>query len=370
MLRRLVISGGGTGGHIFPAIAIADAVKKINGDVEVLFVGAEGKMEMEKVPKAGYKIIGLPISGLKRSLSFDNVKLPFKLAKSLWKAGGLLKEFDPQVVVGVGGYASGPLLWQATRKGIPALIQEQNSYPGLTNKWLAERVQKICVAYEGMDAFFPAEKILNAGNPVRQELREGMADKNAALKYFGLDQNKKTLLVFGGSLGARTLNEAVLKGADQLASGSDIQLIWQTGKGQYDKYKALFRENWSNIRIMPFIDKMDLAYAVSDLVVCRAGALTLAELAVLAKPAVLVPSPNVTADHQKHNAMAFVKKDAAVMVEDDLAATKLIPTVIELMGDETRLRQLSENIQAEAKPDAALDIAAEVLKLATKGSGK
>lgn len=367
MLRRLVISGGGTGGHIFPAIAIADAIKSMDPNVEILFVGADGKMEMEKVPSAGYRIIGLPITGLQRRLTLENLKLPFRLWKSLRKAASVLREFDPQVVVGVGGYASGPLLWQATRLGRPALIQEQNSYPGLTNRWLAARVDKICVAYEGMDAFFPKEKLLLAGNPVRQDLVGKAQDKRAALTYFGLDQNKRTLLIFGGSLGARTLNEALANGAERIAQDPGVQLIWQTGKVHFDRIRQMQEvEGWKNMVIRPFIDRMDLAYAAADLVVCRAGALTLAELAVVAKPAVLVPSPNVTADHQTHNALAFVRQGAAAMVRDDDAAGSLVSTALELLADPVQLETFARNMQLQARPDAASRIAGEIFELAKK----
>lgn len=369
MLRRLVISGGGTGGHIFPAIAIAEVLRSLQPDIDILFVGAEGKMEMEKVPAAGYRIVGLPITGIQRRLSAENLKLPFRLFKSLKMAGQILRDFKPDAVIGVGGYASGPLLWQATRMGIPSLIQEQNSFPGLTNRWLAGRVQRICVAYEGMDTFFPEKKILLAGNPVRQDLLGTEAKKEAALAYFELEQNKKTLFVFGGSLGARTLNEAVAAGLSNFSQDPGLQVLWQTGKGQFEKFEQQVNPEWRNIRIRPFIDRMDLAYAAADLVVCRAGALTLAELAVVAKPAVLVPSPNVTADHQTHNARAFASKGAGVMLPDAEVLEKLPGLVTVLIHDEKKLETIRQNMTALAKPDAALRIAKAILDMVGKNAG-
>lgn len=348
---------------MFPAIAIADAVRKMDSNVEVLFVGAQGRMEMEKVPAAGYRIVGLPMAGIKRSLSAENLKLPQKLWRSMRQAGNVLSEFKPDVAVGVGGYASGPVLWQATRKGIPALIQEQNSYPGLTNRWLARRVQKICVAYEGMGTFFPKEKLLLTGNPVRGDLEGLEAKRQAALTFYGLDQNKKTLLIFGGSLGARSINEAVAAGTDTLRGAGEVQLLWQTGKVHFDRHRDSESARLEGVHIMPFIDRMDLAYAAADLVICRAGALTLAELAIAAKPAVLVPSPHVAADHQAHNAQAFANAGAARIVGDKDAPGQLLKSALALIGDEEKLRDYASKASQMARPRAGEMIAEEIFKL-------
>lgn len=360
---RVIISGGGTGGHIFPAIAIANAIKLKYPNSEILFVGAEGKMEMEKVPAAGYKIVGLPIMGIQRKLTLQNLKVPFKLLYSLIKARKIIKEFKPNVVVGVGGYASGPLLKIATSMGVPALLQEQNSYPGVTNKILAKKVQKICVAYHGMEQFFPKEKIVFTGNPVRQDIVDLTNKREKGLAEFGLSANKKVVLVIGGSLGARTINESIDAGLD-LISENNMQLLWQTGKGYAEKAaESVAKYPNKGIVTMPFIAAMDLAYAVADVVISRAGALSVSELCLTEKPSILVPSPNVAEDHQTKNAMALVNQHAAILVKDVNAKTELISALIELVENTSTQEQLKKNIKLLAKPDAASQIADEVIKL-------
>lgn len=366
MLRRLVISGGGTGGHIFPAIAIADAVKDKDPSVEILFVGAEGKMEMERVPAAGYRIVGLPIAGIQRRLSLENLRLPFRLFRSMKKAAAVLREFAPDAVVGVGGYASGPVLWQAARRGIPTVIQEQNSFAGLTNRWLGKRVDKICVAYKGMDAFFPEGKILFTGNPVRKDLRDIDRLKDEAMRHYRLRAELPTLLVFGGSLGARVLNEEMRQSLPLFGAARGVQLIWQTGRAQYDAYRERLGALPEGVVLLPFLERMDLAYAAADLVVCRAGALTLSELAVVGRPAILVPSPYVTADHQTHNARAFEKVGAAVMVAESEAPGTLAQTALELLRDEQRLDFLREKMTGQASSTAAQMIADLLFQMAEK----
>lgn len=360
---KVIISGGGTGGHIFPAIAIANAIKLKYPNSEILFVGAEGKMEMEKVPAAGYKIVGLPIMGIQRKLTLQNLKVPFKLLYSLIKARKIIKEFKPNVVVGVGGYASGPLLKIATSMGVPALLQEQNSYPGVTNKILAKKVQKICVAYNGMEQFFPKEKIVFTGNPVRQDIVDLGNKRAKGLDTFGLSADKKVVLVIGGSLGARTINESIDAGLD-LISENNIQLLWQTGKGFADKAaESVAKYINKGIVTMPFITTMDLAYAVADVVVSRAGALSVSELCLTHKPSILVPSPNVAEDHQTKNAMALVNQNAAILVKDVDAKNELIPELIRLVNHSATQEQLKQNIKSLAKPNAASQIADEVIKL-------
>ena len=303
-LMKVIISGGGTGGHIYPAVAIANALQQLNSSIEVLFVGAEGRMEMQKIPEAGYKIIGLPITGIQRRLTWKNLLFPWKLWTSIQRAKKILDDFKPQVVVGVGGFASGPLLYAATRRGIPALIQEQNGYAGLANKWLADKVQKICVAYENMDRYFPKEKIIFTGNPVRKDIMEVSIKRDDALDFYQLDPKRPTVLVIGGSLGARTINQSLLKHLGLFAENK-IQLIWQTGKFYFEDIKgALTDINQSDIRLCEFIEQMSLAYAVADVVISRAGALSIAELCLVQKPSILVPSPNVAEDHQTKNAQA------------------------------------------------------------------
>ncbi len=360
---KIIISGGGTGGHIFPAIAIANAIKEKYNNAEILFVGAEGKMEMEKVPAAGYQIIGLPIMGLQRRLTLQNLKFPFKLLASLKKAKQIIKDFKPNVVVGVGGYASGPLLKIATKNNVPALIQEQNSYPGITNKLLAKKVQKICVAYENMERFFPKEKIILTGNPVRQDIKNLVAKRERGLEHFKLASNKKIVLVIGGSLGARTINESIAAGLSEFKN-NEIQLIWQTGKWFADKAKKA-TDNYKNLGIitLPFIRKMDYAYAVADVVISRAGASSISELCLAAKASIFVPSPNVAEDHQTKNAMALVNHNAAILVKDVEAKTTLIPTLMTLIKNETQQQKLKTNITKMAYNDAANIIADEVVKL-------
>lgn len=361
---KVILSGGGTGGHIFPAVAIANELKKLVPDIEILFVGALGKMEMEKVPNAGYKIIGVPIAGLQRKLAMSNLKLPFLLLRSLLKTRKIIKDFQPDVVVGTGGYASGPLLRAATSKGIPALLQEQNSYAGITNKLLSRKASKICVAYEGMEKFFPKDKIILTGNPVRQDLEEVRSKREEALSFFKLDPAKKTILVIGGSLGARVINESVGAGLERLAD-KRIQLIWQTGKS-YHSIGLQQAEKFGNKNIyaLDFISRMDLAYAAADIVISRAGASSVSELCNIGMPSILVPSPNVAEDHQTKNAMALVNKDAAVLVKDNEAHKKLIHEAIELISDKARQVTLINNISKMAYHNSANVIATEVLKLA------
>ncbi|MGE0562092.1 MAG: undecaprenyldiphospho-muramoylpentapeptide beta-N-acetylglucosaminyltransferase [Flavobacteriales bacterium] len=361
---KVIISGGGTGGHIFPAIAIANAIKLKHPTAEILFVGAEGKMEMEKVPAAGYKIVGLPIMGIQRKLTLQNFKVPFKLLFSLIKAKKVIKEFKPNVVVGVGGYASGPLLKIATKMGVPALLQEQNSYPGITNKILAKKVQKICVAYQGMEQFFPKEKIIFTGNPVRQDIVDLSGKREKGLAQFGLLADKKVVLVIGGSLGARVINESVDAGLELLAK-NNIQLLWQTGKAYAEKAANSVKiYSDKGLVTMPFIFTMDLAYALSDVVISRAGALSVSELCLTEKPSILVPSPNVSEDHQTKNAMALVNNKAAVLVKDIDAKNDLMRVLLNLVNDVSLQQELKTNIAKLSKPDAANQIADEVIKLA------
>ncbi|WP_373549984.1 undecaprenyldiphospho-muramoylpentapeptide beta-N-acetylglucosaminyltransferase [Haliscomenobacter sp.] len=363
---RIIISGGGTGGHVFPAIAIADAiVAKVPG-AQILFVGAQGKIEMEKVPKAGYPIEGLWISGFQRSLSLRNLLFPVKLLHSLLKARSIVRKFKPQAAVGVGGYASGPLLDIATRKGVPALIQEQNSYAGVTNKLLSQRVQKVCVAYEGMERFFPADKIVLTGNPVRRAVAQA-TDVGAARTHFGLEANKPTLLIFGGSLGALSINEAMAQNTAFWQNNPEIQVLWQSGGSHHEKYQNCATAQLSNVKLMAFIDRMDLAYAAADVVCSRAGALTISELCLVGKPAILVPSPFVAEDHQTKNAQALVDKNAAIMVRNADTVSALLPAALELLQNETKRNTLAQNILALAKPNAAEEIAEQVLKLVEGG---
>lgn len=396
---HIVISGGGTGGHLFPALAIAEALKKQEPSVKLLFVGALGKLEMEKVPAAGFVIEGLDIMGLQRSFTLQNLRFPIRLIKSLIRSAAIIRQFKPAVAVGVGGYASGPLLYMAARKKIPCLIQEQNSYPGITNKLLASKAARICVAYPGMERFFPASKLLLTGNPVRGAIRV-QADHYTSTIAFGLDPEKPVLLVLGGSLGARTLNDCMLAGLDRLTAAG-IQVIWQAGKRYYsvlqhqlhggqnnagpnaDAQDNLRRniagenngeqnsavqntDHTSTVRLVEFINDMDQAYGAADLIISRAGAGTIAELAWIAKPVILVPSPNVAEDHQTRNAEALVKTGSALMVTDAAAPVQLVSQVIELMGNPMVKKELSKNIRQHAFPEAAATIAAEILKLATK----
>ncbi len=361
---KVIISGGGTGGHIFPAISIANALREARPDVEILFVGAKGKMEMEKVPAAGYDIVGLPVAGFHRKLNLRNVGrnllFPFRLVSSMVKAGSVIRKFKPDAAIGVGGYASGPVLRRASKMGIPCLIQEQNSYPGVTNKILAAKAKKICVAYPNMERFFPAEKIKMTGNPVRQSLAQSTTREEAA-RHFGLDPKKPVVLVIGGSLGARSINNGILASLGQLSS--DVQLVWQTGKIYFldiiDKVEPMQLEN---VRVMDFIKRMDYAYFLADIVISRAGASSISELALLGKATILVPSPNVSEDHQTKNAMALVDKDAAVMVRDAETDTLLAESQ-KLLEDKEHLARLASNIKQFARPDAANTIAQEVIDM-------
>jgi UDP-N-acetylglucosamine--N-acetylmuramyl-(pentapeptide) pyrophosphoryl-undecaprenol N-acetylglucosamine transferase len=361
--RRVIISGGGTGGHIFPAISVANALKKIDPEIEILFVGAEGRMEMEKIPAAGYRIIGLPVAGLQRSLTFKNVIVLFKLIKSLNKAKKVIKEFQPDVVVGVGGYASGPVLRQAGRMGIPTLIQEQNSYAGVTNKLLAKRASVICVAYDGMEKYFPSGKIIKTGNPVRQSYDNLKSLKNEALTLFNLNKEFPVILVLGGSLGAGSINNSLSENIS-LMKDSDCQWLWQTGKHYFENVNALVSVSFcNNISVHGFINRMDLAYAVADIIVSRAGAGTISELCLVGKPVILVPSPNVAVDHQTKNARALSEKEAALLITDDNAAKMLVNEAIKLISDKSRCELFSSNIKKMADRDADIRIAEEVLKL-------
>ncbi|SFG92603.1 undecaprenyldiphospho-muramoylpentapeptide beta-N-acetylglucosaminyltransferase [Pedobacter insulae] len=360
---KIIISGGGTGGHIFPAIAIANALKRLVPNCELLFVGAEGRMEMEKVPAAGYRIVGLNISGLQRGSILKNLGLPFKVLSSVRKAMKLIEDFKPNVVVGVGGYASGPLLYAASLKGIPYLIQEQNSYAGITNKWLGKKAAKICVAFDDMDQFFPAKAILKTGNPVRKDVVAIQDKHHQGAELLSVDPLKKTILVTGGSLGAGTLNKSVEKHIQRFID-EDVQVIWQTGKFYYKGITERLGVNFHpSVRILEFLNRMDLAYAAADLIISRAGAGTIAELCLIKKPVILVPSPNVAEDHQTKNAMALVKNDAAVLINDRIAEDTLVLEALKLLKETARCKTLSENIGKMALKDADIMIAEEVLKL-------
>ena len=363
---RLIVSGGGTGGHIFPALSIANAVKAKCPEAEILFVGAENRMEMQRVPAAGYDIIGLPVSGFDRKNLLKNIAVLWRLMKSRRKARRIIRDFGPHVAVGVGGYASGPTLKEAGAMGIPTLLQEQNSYAGVTNKLLAKQADRICVAYEGMERFFPKEKIKLTGNPVRQNLLEATVTHDEAVRTFGLDPTRKTVLIVGGSLGARTLNESMLAAWDALKD-SDVQFIWQTGKYYYDDItRQLEGRELPNVHVCDFISSMDAAYAAADLVISRAGAGSISEFCLLGKAVILVPSPNVSEDHQTKNALALVSKDAALYVKDVDAPTALIPLALDAVKDEARLSALSQNILTLAFHHSAEVIADEVIALAAK----
>lgn len=362
---KVLVSGGGTGGHIFPAISIANAIKNKCPNADILFVGAENRMEMEKVPAAGYPIIGLPVSGFDRKHLLKNIKVLFRLFKSIRLADKTVKSFSPDIAVGVGGYASGPTLWAAARRGIPTLIQEQNSYAGVTNKLLASKAKAICVAYENMERFFPKDRIILTGNPVRQELQNDTISREEAIRFFNLDPSKKTILVIGGSLGARTINNSIATGIEKIPQ--DIQLIWQSGKG-YDTQakKVLDEKKPENIKQMPFISRMDMAYKAADLVISRAGASSISELCLLGKPVILIPSPNVAEDHQTKNAQALSTKNAALMIRDCDAQNLLIDTALKTVQDETSLKNMSDNISKMAQRDSATRIADIIFELVTK----
>lgn len=366
---NILISGGGTGGHIFPALAIAGEVKRRCPDADILFVGAENRMEMEKVPAAGYPIVGLPVSGFDRKNILKNIKVLFRLFKSMRMAKKILKDFNPDIAIGVGGFASGPMLKAAQKKGIPTLIQEQNSYAGVTNKLLAQKSQAICVAYEGMERFFPADKIVMTGNPVRSHLLECTLSQEDAKTHYGLDPKKRTVLVIGGSLGARTINNSIAEGLERIAKAGNIQFIWQTGKF-YDEdcKKALASSSAKNVIQMAFVNDMDVAYRAADLVVSRAGASSISELQLLGKPCILVPSPNVAEDHQTKNALALANRNAAIMVTDAESREKLVDTVLSTIENDETLSSLSENISKMALRNAAERIADKVFELIDKNS--
>ena len=361
---NVLVSGGGTGGHIFPALSIANELRRRHPEANILFVGAEGRMEMEKVPAAGYNIVGLPVSGFDRKHLLRNFKVVARLIKCMGLAKKILKDFQPSIAIGVGGYASGPMLKQAQKQGIPTLLQEQNSYAGVTNKLLAAKADCICVAYEGMERFFPADKIVLTGNPVRRNLLECAASPEQARQAMGVDPDKKTILIIGGSLGARTVNNTIIDGLKKIGEAHDIQVIWQTGK-LYDQQcrEALEASGVTNVVQMPFISNMDMAYRAADLVVSRAGASSISELQLLGKAAILVPSPNVAEDHQTKNALALVNRDAAIMVSDADAPSSLVDTMLSTVADSDLIDNLGSNVSQMALRDAAEHIADEVDKI-------
>ncbi len=354
---RFILTGGGTGGHIYPAVAVANEIKRKYPDADVLFVGAKGKMEMTKVPEAGYKIIGLWISGIQRRLTIDNAFLPLKMMVSYLAAKRIIRKFKPDAVMGFGGYASGPVMLAANSMKVPAFIQEQNSYAGMANKFLSKKVKAICVAYEGMEAYFPKEKLKFTGNPVRSDIQGSDDQKLEALKYFKLNKQRKTVLVIGGSLGARTLNNAVLNGAELISEHTDVQFLWQSGSFYYQSMKKKLKESKvGNITLLKFIKRMNMAYAAADIVVSRAGALSVSELCLVGKPVILVPSPNVAEDHQTKNAKALEGKNAAVLVRDADAYESLVKTALELLKDDQKSKALQTGILNLAKPNAAQEI--------------
>ncbi|MFZ4105369.1 undecaprenyldiphospho-muramoylpentapeptide beta-N-acetylglucosaminyltransferase [Flavobacterium sp.] len=357
---KFILSGGGTGGHIYPAIAIANELKLRFTDAEILFVGAQDKMEMQKVPQAGYKIEGLRIAGLQRKITFQNLLFPFKLLSSLWKSRKIIKNFQPDAVIGTGGFASGPLLQVANSCNIPTVIQEQNSYPGITNKLLSKKANAICVAYENLERFFPKEKIVYTGNPVRQDLLDINSKRNEGVTYFKLDADKKTLLVLGGSLGARRVNQLIEKELDFLLA-NDIQVIWQCGKLYFEEFQIYNKR--VNVQVVAFIDRMDLIYAVADFVISRAGASSVSELCLVGKPTIFIPSPNVAEDHQTKNAKAIVDKNGAILLKEIDLEEKFETTFSNLISNENLQKELSLNIKKLAKPNATKDIVEEIIKL-------
>jgi UDP-N-acetylglucosamine--N-acetylmuramyl-(pentapeptide) pyrophosphoryl-undecaprenol N-acetylglucosamine transferase len=365
---KIIISGGGTGGHIYPAIAIADALKRRDPLIDILFVGAKGRMEMEKIPAAGYPIKGIWISGFKRKLSLMNLLFPIKVVHSLLTCKSIVKSFRPDVVVGVGGYASGPLVKAAAGLGIPTVLQEQNSYPGITNKLLAKKAKVICVAYPEMERYFPKDKIVITGNPMRSQLAKEISLEEAAA-YFGLDPDKKTVLAFGGSLGARTINEIIKKSYDLISGRKDIQVLWQIGKLYTDEYSVTPSAQLSQVKALMYIDRMDYAYALADIVISRAGAITISELALTGKPSILIPSPYVAEDHQTHNARSLERIGAAVMIKDGEAADKAFPEALRLLDHPVELQKLEYHIMTLAKQNAADDIADIIIELVQKGKG-
>jgi UDP-N-acetylglucosamine--N-acetylmuramyl-(pentapeptide) pyrophosphoryl-undecaprenol N-acetylglucosamine transferase len=363
---RIIVSGGGTGGHIFPALSIADAIRSKHPDAKILFVGADNRMEMQRVPDAGYEIVGLPIAGFDRKNLLKNIRVLWLILKSQRMAKKIIKKFAPHAVVGVGGYASGPTLKMAASMNIPTLIQEQNSYAGVTNKILAKRAEKICVAYDGMERFFPKEKIELTGNPVRKSLIEMRTNRNEAVKALGLDENKKCVLIVGGSLGARSINEAVIANIETIRDNKDIQFIWQTGKLYFEEMKERCANigKPENLTITDFVSNMAAALGAADLVISRAGAGSISEFALLGKAVILVPSPNVSEDHQTKNAMALVEKDAAIHIPDAKAKEEMIKTAVETVLDAQRIATLEKNVEKLGKPNAAEVIADEVIRLA------
>ena len=364
---KVIISGGGTGGHIFPAVSIANEIRRKYPDSDILFIGAEDRMEMEKVPAAGYPVIGLPVAGFDRKKLWKNIGVLLKLNKSLKLAKKTIKEFQPDIVIGVGGYASGPTLKTANRLKIPTVLQEQNSYAGVTNKLLAEKAEKICVAYEGMEKFFPKNKIILTGNPVRQDLEISEEKRKEAYTFFNLDPNKKTILILGGSLGARTINQTIVQSLPLINEQQNVQFLWQSGKYYYpESLKSLLAYPNAPIQLTEFISQMDLAYSLADLIISRAGAGSISEFCILGKPVILVPSPNVAEDHQTKNAMALVKKEAARMISDQKSPEQLIPEALALIHDEKELEKLSGNIRKMALPNAAQKIREEIEKILTK----
>jgi UDP-N-acetylglucosamine--N-acetylmuramyl-(pentapeptide) pyrophosphoryl-undecaprenol N-acetylglucosamine transferase len=359
--HKYILSGGGTGGHIFPAVAIANELKLQDSNCEILFVGANGKMEMEKVPNAGYKIVGIDIAGLKRKLTFENLLLPFKILKSLNQAKKIIKDFNPDIVIGTGGFASGPIMRAASNQNIKTLIQEQNSYPGITNKILSKKASKICVAYEGLEKFFDAGKIKITGNPVRQDIKDILSKRTEAFNFFKLDSNKRTILIIGGSLGAKTINESIEENIENFRT-SNLQIIWQTGKSFFSSAKNIDSVE-NGLRVFEFIREMDLAYACADIIVSRAGASSISELCIVGKPCILVPSPNVAEDHQTKNAMALVSKNAALLLSDKDCKEFIWPEIQKLVSDEKLSHTLSNNISNLSKPNAVKEIVAEIFEL-------
>lgn len=363
-MKKVIVSGGGTGGHIFPALSIANALKRLEPDMDILFVGAEGKMEMEKVPEAGYPIEGLPVRGLQRKLTFENIKVLINLWRSLRKAKRIVKNFKPDAVVGVGGYASGPIGRVASNAGIPLILQEQNSYAGVTNKILARKACKICVAYDGMERFFEKNKIVFTGNPVRKDLLQAKTSRSQGIGFYELDVNKKTVLITGGSLGAGTINKAVLKHMDKIGNWKGTQILWQCGSYYYEQLKKqLAGKLPENMKLMPFLKRMDLAYAVADVVVARAGAGTISELCLLEKATILIPSPNVAEDHQTKNAMALVNKGAALLLKDADAEEHFGKELFQLLDNDKQRKELQQNIAKLAISDSDKLIAQEILKV-------
>lgn len=358
--KKFILSGGGTGGHIYPAIAIANELKERFPDSEILFVGASDKMEMQKVPQAGYKIIGLWIAGIQRKLTLDNALFPIKLMSSLIKSRSIIKDFKPDAVIGTGGFASGPLLRAAAGMGVPTVIQEQNSYPGITNKWLSKKAKKICVAYDNLERFFPAEKIVFTGNPVRSDILDVEGNRKEATERFELDPNKKTLLVLGGSLGSRRINQLIAKELTWLLA-QNVQVIWQCGKFYFEEYQHYGDKE--NVKVLSFIDRMDLVYAAADVVISRSGASSVSELCLVGKPVIFIPSPNVAEDHQTKNAQAIVDKEGALLLKEAQLDTQFQPVFSDLISNEEKQQKLGENIKKLAKANATKDIVEEIVKL-------